>query len=589
MQMRVTAAGLVLLALAHEAIASGCPIIVPAGAWPQGAVHEAVSAGKPDVTVPLKHEGFNRTVTIDGLCADAFTISSSFICSGAGGEFRAGLTTAPALSPVALRFGKASCPLTAISVYKTAAGSKFEAEMRFHFEGCVGAPVTSAAVVVGIRPDEKADFNLLPWTKEVCKVPGQTTPSPVATISAETDAVIQLVGAGTCVGTVRREIEKITTEQACKFQCVSSLTKAHLLGGTGCRGFSFNDKAAGATCITYSGNITASQPKKDWQCYNMSFNGTGYAKSTPPPVPVSDTTELLDLKKVLGTSSVGYLQHISPPLDAPACFLPMWWFTLEDQMGQPQSVPIKQSEWDEFKTLLPAPMPTVSVVSAPQVIDRVIVNTCSVSKGWGAQACFVPVAKKTECRDEEITGAIVSGVITSLLTWLLVGVVFYVYKKTLMGKAGYESLAEAGGRGGRFCQSKILCCLCVVAAGGACICCWLSMQFLNAVLNSSGCYDFDEFLVVILAVTLATALTIIVILQYMASVHPSHPHPLLAPEKKVERKTTKLVLVEVEDGKNVGMPLDTLTGQSEGSVFTSFASNNGGQGSVGMNSSMAVR
>lgn len=579
--MRVTAAGLVLLSLAHEAVASGCPIVTPAGAWPQGAIHTAVSAGKPNVSVPPKLVGFNRTVTIDGLCADAFTVSTDFTCGGAGGEFRAGLTAPPAQSPVALRFGAASCPLTAISVYKTAAGSVFEAEMRFSFEGCVDAPVASAAVVVGIRKDATSDFNLMPWTKEVCNIQGATTPPASATVSQETATILMAVGKGQCKAVERRQIANITTETACKLQCVGSSTKAQLLGGVGCTGFSFKAGAKGPNCITYSGSVVAINNKSSdagWKCFNMSFKNTSYSKSTPPPVVIQkDETQMLYLKTVLGESTNGYLQHISPPADAPTCFTPLWWFTLQDAKGHPQSVPVKEADWDSFMDLIPDHMATASVVSAPVVLDRVIVDTCHASPGWGHQACFVPEVKKTECRQEEVTGAIVSGVITSILTWILVGITFYIYKRSLKGNGSYESLNEPG-QGGRFCQSRIVCLLCVTAAGGACISCYVSMKFLEAVLRSEGCYDFQEFLVVILAVVLSVALTIIIILQYMATAHPSHPHPLLGGDKKVERKNTKLVLVEVEDGKSVGNALNTMSATQEGNVFTSFVSGGSGGG-----------
>jgi hypothetical protein len=524
----------------------------------------------------LASEGFNRTVTIDGLCEEGFSATTSFQCEQSAGAFKAGLTAAAAAGKhVNLRFGAASCPLTGISVYKKKKAAPFEAEMRFEFEGCTGAPVSSAAITVGIRKDPVGDFNLYPWAKEVCKT-STTTAAPVATISSETESKMMLVGKGRCDGSVRNEIEKIDSALDCKLQCVSSQTKAHLLGGIGCTGFSFNAQASGATCITYSGEVqqvqTVTHP--DWQCYNMTFNATSAAKSTPAPVVApKELTQMLYLKEVLGASSTAHMQQIAPPALALTCFKPLWWFSLQDRAGHALSVPVKEADWDDFLARIPTEVVSTNHVTSPVVLDRVIVDTCTASNGWGRQACFVaPVEAKTACRQEELTGSIVSGVITSLLTWLFVGLVFTLYKNAL--RTEYKLLDP--GNEGAFCQKRIVHALCVAAAGGACLCCWLSMQFLDAIMRSADCFDFSEYLVVILAVVLSVALTIIIILWYMATVHPAHPHPLLGHDAPPPTASTKLMLVEVEDGKQVGQPLDSMVATQQGNVFTSFRSSGSG-------------
>jgi len=584
--MRVLSAGL-LLALAREATGAGCPVVVPTGAWPQGAAYQAVSAGKPNAMVPPKQQGFNRTVSIEGICVDSFSISSSYVCASSAGEFKAGLNltkTPAAQSPVALKFGGATCPLTAISVYKTtkASGSSFKAEMRFQFEPCIGGPVTSAAVVVGIRKDAAIDFNLPAWTKQVC--PQQTTTAaPVAVVKHETDAVIKLVGQGMCDGTVRRKISGIATVMDCKLQCVSSATKANILNTTGCTGFSFKATAADENCITFSGNITKVVANAGWECYNMDYKTSLDSKATPAPtVVVTDAPEVLAIKEVLGVSASAYFQQITPPLGEPTCFASMWWLRLEDRSGQPLSVPIKAADYDAFLADIPEPIePSSGEVSAPQIIDRVLVDTCTESGGWGAQACFVPVVEADwHCRKEELTGAVISGVITAILTWIMVAIWFGVYMK-FGSKNGYDAAAgdESGqvAGGSRVCtHSMFQVGMILVAIGGACLSCWLSLQFLNAVMRSAECFDVAEFMVVIISVVLSVALAIIFFSLYLAFRHPAHPHPFLHETPKQERTNTKLMLVEVQDGTDTGHSLDSMVGTKQGALWTGFQSQNSG-------------
>lgn len=590
--MRVIAAGL-LLALAREATGAGCPVTVPAGQWPQGAWYKAVSAGKTNVSVPRKWDGFNRTVTIDGFCADTFSISTNFQCVIGPHEFRMLMPQAVNLTaPVALRFGPATCPLTGIGLYKTPQG-KFPAEMRFEFEGCQAAPLgTAAVVVVGVREDvNDLNFNLLPWTQEVCIPKSQTTKAPsqvnftVNTIFMKVPCENQTeCSSGICDAIERRKLNR-NTEEGCKSECQASGTKAHILNGTGCTGFSFYANAPdGEQCVLFSGIVTKAKKSDGYSCYNMTFNDTAYAKVTPPPPPaVKDTSELLAIREVLGLSAAGYLQQISPPADAASCspaWTTMWWFTLEDRQGNPLSVPASKADLDALKAILPDPLKTENKTSAAQVIDRVIVDTCTVSDGWGAQMCFVPPVVKTECRSEEITGAIISGVITCILTWIFVACWFCFYLQFAGSKAGYNAAAadESGrSQGSRICEhTRFFIGMVVVALGGSNLASWISMKFLDAVMRSSECYSNNEFLVVAIAICQSVSLGIIIFSWYMKNYHPAHPHPLLQPEVKPEI-SNKLMLIEAPPNAQTGNhPMTALDSYNTGSFGGPGASQNSG-------------
>lgn len=567
--MRARSAGLVLFALAGEA-AGECKVDAPTGNWKQGAVYQAVAAGEPRIEIPEKWEGFNRTVSLEGICQDSATTSEAFVCKSGGSEVSAGL--ASLLNPIIkLHFGAATCPLSGISVYKTGAeaSSKFEAELRLEFDECQGAASTSsAAVVVGVRKDQNEDFGIMKWTKEVCGAATTTTVAPVA-VFQETDAISQEVGEGSCNATERRRIDGVTSEADCKLQCLGSSTAAHALGKTGCTGFAFN-AASSTPCITYSGSFTATEKNDGWKCFSLSYAAGHITKSTaPPPLPPpKKIPQQLKIAEALGVSSIGYLKDISPPADAPGCFPAshLWWFELQDTSGAPLSVAVHEDEWDEFMAGLPEAKITKSVVSAPTVLDRVIFSTCTQS-GWGQATCYVappPETGDSPCRNEELSGAVISGVSTSVLTWILVGAAFQLFKMASKTSSKGPEYERIGGSAGMLCAGPVIPILCTVAAGGACICCYLSMQFLQATFRSASCYSNSEFLVVVYCVAVSVAVSILLLLMFMHQVAPYHAHEVGAVAPQKEAAKSHLIMLEVPEGQGAGTYHPTLAPQAGG-------------------------
>lgn len=583
--------------MAREASGNGCPIIPPGGSPVphQAAVYEAVSAGAgfADVLLPDKADGYNRTVSVNGLCNNAVTNSSAFTCQRGGGEFYAGLLASNGAAPVSLSFGSATCQMTGISIAKTNAATPFQAELRLQFEGCTGsaAGVENAAVVVGIRKEVNppVDIGLLAWSQEVCKTVTTTTGAPVQ-VSQQTDARVTEVGAGRCDASERKQIPNITKETACKLECIGSASAAQSLGGTGCTGFAFNAAASGATCITYSGAVLQATSSSGWKCFNVSFQNSSYAKATPAPVaPPQDSTQLLNVKQALGQTEMAYLHEISPPKDSPDCFKPMWWFKPEDKLGNEFSVAVKAADWEDFMSLLPEANKTTSVVSAPMVLDRVLFNTCTNSSGWG-QECSVVAApaatQATQCRSAEIWSAIVAGVITSVLTWLLVAIVFKVCqlgrRASSIRYGEYERLkAPVDGKQGEkiVCDCSVVALLSLVALVGSAGSCWVSMQFLTTVFRKAECYNINEFFIVILCVCISTALTIMIFLWHMTGFSTSHPlvHDTvghMSGKKQAPQVESTLMLVSVEEGSKVGSVLDSFHMKSQGGSVVGFTPGN---------------
>jgi hypothetical protein len=574
--------------------------------WKQGAIREAVFAAKPDVTVPLKGGGFNRTIDIDGITNDEVTLSTGLVCASQAGGIRARLK---APQNVSLHFThsvdlpEAICPMTSISVYKTGQAT---AEMRFEFEGCTAggqaAPVYSAAVLASVVADDtRPDFNLRLWAEEVCKPEAATTLPPAAPSADTLEFKVKKVGDGKCDATQRQSYGNSDVgdgvqlkEDDCRLQCVGSAQKQDLLGNPdgdqGCVGFAF--KADTGNCITYNGNDDGKVDKATggddpgWTCQNISVGDSTYVKApTPPPAPVQVVTQKLKMNQVFSKVSAAKLEEFHAPSDKPGCFPPMWFFRLEDAISAaPLSIAMTTVDFNALFIGANGMNPIITSgrrlatasVSAPQIIDRVLVNTDNAKRnGWSTELC--PVDAETldndACRSEELVGAIIAGVVTSCLTWSLVAIWFCIFLRSSQSRTGYDQTAinESGQTGSRICAAPAFQFgMIIVTVGGAVGSCYLSMQFLDAVMNSSGCFNFDEFLVVMLAVMLSVSLAVIIFSLYMAR-HAGHPHPLLHnAATKVSRKDTKLMLVEVEDGSDVGVPLETISATKQDGRWIGF-------------------
>merc|ERR1712224_284068 len=137
-------------------------------------------------------------------------------------------------------------------------------------------------------------------------------------------------------------------------------------------------------------------------------------------------------------------------------------------------------------------------------MDRVILDPCGGSPGWGQQTCSLPPPAVNECRQEEIINSVVTGALSAIGTWILIGVTYRFLKGRIQSTSQYDPPVDQE-KPTTSCSSTLLLILCGVAVGGATLCSWASTQLLNAILRSSTCFDFDEVLVAILAAMLAAS------------------------------------------------------------------------------------
>jgi len=363
-----------------------------------------------------------------------------------------------------------------------------------------------------------------------------------------------------------------------------------------CSGYAFKEKVddKDENCILFEGEVTQIKNASGWTCFNLSRPESNMSTATPaPPVIEAEKPVELDLfeklTEVFGDAGAAYMQQISPPADSPGCFSPMWYFTLEDYAGMPVALSVSEAEWQELETKLPITPKAIVNVSAPQILDRVVVDFCGKGKGWGHTTCFVPTVAKDDCRSLEVTTATVAGVFTSLGTWVLVGIVYFLcHARKNPGNKQYEQLVDADRPSSAACPTRIVLILTFVALGGALLCSWTVVTFLNHAFRGNGCFNYDEFLIVILAVMLSVALAIILILQYMVRIHPAHSHPLFT--TPAPPKASKLVMVEVEHGTTTGHPVSMHPGHLPGQTQIDISQGNvlASQGSSPMASGMSA-
>lgn len=565
--------------LLRLSVGASCSVDVPAGAWPIGAAKEAALEGSPKFTVPHVGSGFNRTLDIDGFCANLLYTSEAFDCNEkAPGELQLNVK---AENGVFLRFDNANCPLSAISIRRTAPGSLFGAEMRFQFETCEAAagavppPVTAATISVGLKEGksqaDSASFvegvgrnsNLMPWLTEACDWEKEKpTEAPKAnTLVLNVQTTSALVGNGTCGGpeAVILKTEKQDSKVVCREQCTTSITKAKENNAkAACSGFSY--EAENKTCTLYTGAITAVNEVKGTECYSESLvNQDKAVVTTPTPKSALETglqKQALHMREVFGgdalSSKTAKLEGIFAPDDT--CFKPAWWFTLQDATGTPMSIDVIKENYIKLMAKLPAYNVTTSkVVGATVELDTVLVRGCQASSvalkqvTWGRD-CLMPAAK-TVCDSKELVNAIITGTIVPFAACWIIRLVYNLAS----GGAREEFGVDQDHPKLPLSTTLVLCgaAVLVVAALAAGSSSLVSLAFgLNGCLHGS-----REVIVVSCASGLATLIALLVALLYThfsfkEVQKTAEPPPLASP------KQSKLMLVESYDGGRTGKPIN---------------------------------
>jgi hypothetical protein len=307
---------------------------------------------------------------------------------------------------------------------------------------------------------------------EVCGV--KPTSSPNALISEETHYNLTQEGNASCDSKVLEVNAMASTLGGCKIACGSKYQTASITGNEAekCSGFAFNPRSQPhQQCILYTGDIsvkpainpvaaksrrrlsgtdsdadastakptttttTQAQDITDrpgWQCYSLEVTHSTAMKATPAPRGYEEyqaeagLSETLRLKEAMGGTKTNMqeaiLHQVDPP--QPFCYEAAWWFSLQDSVGVPAHISVNDEHWDDIMKLLPAYTPESAPVDSTITIDRVMVKTCTDTGGWG-RTCVMPKAVST-CDSVQMVNAVLTGLITPIVSWL---VVFVVYKQ----------------------------------------------------------------------------------------------------------------------------------------------------------------
>lgn len=559
--------------------------------WAPREAFEATFAGEPKFTLPPIGSGFNRTLNIDGFCNDILWKPDGFTsttCLPLAPENKPGEFSAKADSKesgAVIHFDNANCPLSAISVRKTP-GMEYEAEIRFQFEGCMAtagaaaAPVSNAAIVMGLRKITTRGANVYPWMNEVCNV--KTTTPAASTVVVKDKANMLVIGEGTCLGTGgKKAIAGITTEIECRADCKLSIDLATATGKKeeACAGFAFRATPT-PECQQYYGSVTSlEQVDATWICYNMTMEKQEYNKTQAPPSPINglELTQNLHVREAMaGAPESMTTARLYEVTSDEGCFDKAWWFVLQDDDGNRASLPVLESEWDAMMAMIPEPNPKVKATKSTVTVDRVLVHTCNPNAtGWG-RGCIQPKVNEV-CDNAQVVNAIVTGVVVPVLGWFLVWCFYSRLPGSCMLVQGSRDLKDAdvhdeGNVPTCKIEGLIACC-----AFALIVCASLAFGVsagISNVFGAQGCLHGErEMWVIGTGTGIPGALSFIIGLSYIR--FSGVRHISSGPQPHYETpKGQKLMLVEVSDDRHPirGVPLNPDILQTGNSALASYHS-----------------
>jgi hypothetical protein len=462
---------------------------------------------------------------------------------------------------VLLKFDNADCALHGVTVARTAPGSVHEAELRLQFYPCtartgnVPPPVSGAGISIGLQKEGAQtgvshrgnDVNLFRWMDEVCGV--KPTSSPNAVISEETHYNLTQQGNASCDSKVLEVNPLASTLGGCKTACGAAYQKAKITGNEAekCTGFAFNPTSnPHQMCILYTGAISvkpAVNPvaklrrrlsddedtttttttelediteRAGWQCYSVKVTHSSIAKATPAPRGYEEyqaeagLSETLRLKEAMGGTKTmmqeAILHQVDPP--QPFCYEATWWFALQDSVGVPAHISVNAEHWDEVMKLLPAYTPESAPVDSKIIIDRVLVQTCTDTGGWG-RTCVMPKAVST-CDSVQMVNAILTGLITPIVSWLVVYIVYKQVKGKDQQGDGPEAMKEAPA-----CPGMVVVICCIAALVIAMVVSYALSTTVEKIFGRNCFHESREHMVVWLGAGGAAAVSMLVALLYL--------------------------------------------------------------------------
>jgi len=409
-------------------------------------------------------------------------------------------------------------------------------------------------------------------------------------------------GKGTCKASGDSKKVNVSTKIECGSWCQSAINEAGAQCSTcsaqekakkeaeeGCAGYAFNAQAAVADrCVLYKGAVTAlDHEDPNWVCVNMTVTEQKVAKSTAPPSPVASLPELtqnLHLREVMAgaptSMTTAKLYQVESDDSRGLCFDASWWFMIQDDFGNPASLPVKQAEWDAMMAFLPAPKAAPAPQKSKVLIDRVLVKTCNPDGGSWGRECVMPKVTSADnvCDNQQVVNAIVTGIVVPVFGWLAVYGFFTKFlPRWCMASDATRSFDhdthDEGNLPNCILQGFLACCIvALISCAGLA---FGSSAAVSYAFGAAGClHGQREILVIACAAGIPGALAVFIGLLYLQFSGNKHKQTkALNQDAYVPPKGQKLMLVEVpDDGRRPlrGTPLNPDILQTGNSAMSSY-------------------
>merc|ERR1740130_2562974 len=262
------------------------------------------------------------------------------------------------------------------------------------------------------------------------------------------------------------------------------------------------------------------------------------------------------------------------------CFEGAWWFFVQDDLGNPASLPVLESDWAALMDMVPEPLAAQPATKSTVLLDTVLDKTCNpLLAGWGRE-CIVDksIAVVALCDNAQVVNAIVTGIVVPLFGWLIV----YFFFTRMPGSCMTGGATREFRDHDSFDEGNIPTC----AISGLLACCFVgilacgglalgSSALVSQAFGSQGClHGTREMLVVAFGAGIPGIIAVLIGILYVHFSAKKHASTKPAGEQYAPQRGQKLMLVEVPDdgrtGPLRGRPLNPDILQTGNSAMSSY-------------------
>jgi hypothetical protein len=326
--------------------------------------------------------------------------------------------------------------------------------------------------------------NVYKFFNEVCGV--RSTTPPVAMASMKMQLNETRVGNGTCDGDLMEAYNtshNVKSKGVCRQLCISDIERYHGIKNAPnkCTGYAYNTAATVGTaiCKLYKGKpITKSNPKAitSWTCYKVIETVSVLQTQTAAPPTKAQLAQIQANAPKLKASVNAKFATVQTYISKQRCFPNFDWITMQDAVGQPATLKVHQTEWNDLMKMVPSGTSRGLAVSKASIDVKLLVDHAAYSQqpilaqGFVAQGVIAPVSTAAtsppqttaapvashtivthkDCVVPEVLNALLCSILVPISTWIVV----YLVHNRFLGK---EDPLHGDGR-----QNSIILIICAV-------------------------------------------------------------------------------------------------------------------------------